>query len=118
MDRLRHMLDKKVQLSYGKKYPISDEFIRVECFNGSETIFLGFHSFLPKKPEVAKRVYKKMLNESKHNHEEKLNVMILGIDTVSRLNFHRLMKKSKRTLDKLGGIEFLGYNKVGKLKIN
>ena len=103
----------KVRFSFGERYAISDEFIRVECFYGISN-YSEYHSFLPKKPEVLERVHMKMLNESKHNHEEKLNVMILGIDTMSRLNFHRLMKKSKQTMEKLGGIEFFGYNKVGK----
>ena len=100
----------KVLLSFGGKYLISDEFIRVECLYESSATYLEFHSFLPKKPEVLTRV----LNESQKNQGEKLSVMILGIDTMSRLNFHRLMKKSKLTLEKIGGIEFFGYNKVGK----
>ena len=105
---------KNFHLSYGQKYLISDEFIQVQCSNGLKN-YSEYHSFLPKKPEVLKRVHNKILFESKKNKDAKLNVMILGVDTLSRLNFHRLMKKSKRTLDKLGGIEFLGYNKVGKL---
>ena len=113
-DLEQRVLDTKVNITSGEKYPISDEFIRVQCFYGSETNYSEYHSFLPEKPEVLERVHMKILNESQKMQEDKLNVMILGIDTLSRLNFHRTMKKSKRTLEKLGGIEFLGYNKVGK----
>ena len=104
----------KVELSYDEKYLILDEFIQVQCFYGFKNQS-EYHSFLTKKPEVLKRVQKQTSNENEKMQEAKLNVMILGIDTLSRLNFHRTMKKSKRTLDKLGGIEFYGYNKVGKL---
>ena len=104
----------KIELSYGQKYLILDEFIHVECSNGLKN-YSEYHSFFPKKPEVLRRVQKRIRHESENMQEAKLNVMILGIDTLSRLNFHRTMNKSKQTLDKLGGIEFFGYNKVGKL---
>ena len=106
--------DKRVQLSFGEKYLISDEFIQVQCVYGLKN-HSEYHSFLPKKPKVIERVQKKIFYNSEMNQEEKLNVMILGIDTLSRLNFHRTMKKSCKTLYKLGGIELFGYNKVGKL---
>ncbi|XP_037297818.1 uncharacterized protein LOC115448259 [Manduca sexta] len=41
------------------------------------------------------------------------NVLIMGIDAVSRLNFYRTMPKTLNYLKKKGAIEFLGYNKVG-----
>ena len=107
-------LDTQVELSHGEKYPILDEFIQVQCFYGFKTVYSEYHSFLPKKPEVLKRIQRQILNNSKKTEENKMNVMILGIDSLSRINFHRTMKKSKRTLDKLGGIELVGYNKVGK----
>ena len=110
----RFLNEKKVNISYGKKFLISDEFIQVECSDGSDK-YLEYHSFLPKKQEVLERVHLNIMNESQNNQEDKLNVMILGIDTLSRLNFQRTMKKSSKTLKNLGGIEFFGYNKVGKL---
>ena len=102
----------KVQLSCGEKYLISDEFIGVQCFYGLQK-YSEYHSFLPKKPEVLKRLKKRFLKKSEQ--ENKMNVMILGIDSLSKLNFHRTMKKSSETVNKLGGIEFHGYNKVGKI---
>lgn len=40
--------------------------------------------------------------------------MILGIDSVSKLNFHRMLKTSLKTIiEDLDGIEMHGYNKVG-----
>lgn len=45
---------------------------------------------------------------------KKLNVLIIGLDSVSRLNFHRQMPLTLAFLqNKLEAIEFLGYYKVG-----
>ncbi|CAG7829228.1 unnamed protein product [Allacma fusca] len=40
------------------------------------------------------------------------NVVIIGLDSVSRFHFHTLMPKTKQALDELGSIEMLGYMKV------
>ena len=103
----------KKKLSYGERYPITDEFILVECIYGFNKSYSEYHIFLPEITEVLERV-QSFMNESEKSQENKLNVMILGIDSLSRLNFHRTMQKTSETLDVLGGIEFLGYNKVGK----
>ncbi|KAK5646629.1 hypothetical protein RI129_005093 [Pyrocoelia pectoralis] len=84
---------------------ITDEFVRVSCtFNKSE-VYKDFFSFVPLKPEVAKF---SVLQAP----PEKLNVLIIGLDSVSRVNFHRQMPKTLKVLQKMGAIEFLGYNKV------
>lgn len=41
-----------------------------------------------------------------------VSVMILGLDAVSRLNFHRHMPKTSALLSELGNVEMIGYNKV------
>uniref|UniRef100_A0A2A4JGG1 Sulfatase N-terminal domain-containing protein n=1 Tax=Heliothis virescens TaxID=7102 RepID=A0A2A4JGG1_HELVI len=41
------------------------------------------------------------------------NVIVLGIDAVSRLNFYRTMPKTVSFMKDYGAIDFLGYNKVG-----
>ena len=43
------------------------------------------------------------------------SVHVIGLDSVSRLNFHRLMPRTRSFLRReLGAIEFLAYNKVGR----
>lgn len=45
---------------------------------------------------------------------KKLNVIVIGLDSVSRMNFHRQMPKTRTFLDKkLNAIEFFGFNKIG-----
>ncbi|KAL1484245.1 hypothetical protein MTO96_032683 [Rhipicephalus appendiculatus] len=47
--------------------------------------------------------------------ERPVNVLVLGIDSTSRMNFDRHMKKTRRLLtEELFAFEFLGYNKVGE----
>lgn len=65
-------------------------------------LYIDFHSFFPKngEPKVERQ-------------EDDYNVMILGIDSVSKLNFHRMLNLTAKTiLDDLGGIEMQGFNKV------
>lgn len=39
-------------------------------------------------------------------------MMVIGVDSVSRLNFHRQLTRTRKTLRSLKAIEFFGYNKV------
>lgn len=39
------------------------------------------------------------------------NVLLLGMDSTSRLNFHRFMSKSVQVLKEIGAIEMVGYTK-------
>ncbi|XP_043482909.1 uncharacterized protein LOC122511608 [Leptopilina heterotoma] len=89
---------------------ILDEFVKVECSRNNETIYQDYHAFLPRKSKVEERIEKVMKNREK-NH---LSLLIIGLDSVSRLNFHRMMPKSVKALQDLGAVEMLGYNKVGE----
>lgn len=101
-----------IDVKYGKVVPfhlstnVNDEFVRVKCFfNGHK--HTDFHSFVPKKKPMSN------LNTQRAIHDEKLNVYILGIDSLSRLHFHRKMPKtSEYLLKELKAIEYFGYNKL------
>lgn len=92
-------------LHFGQRTKIDAEYVQVLCENGNlSNLFVDFHSFFPKQSQEAKVVDK----------PQKYNVMILGIDSVSKLNFHRMLNTSSKTvLDDLEAIEMHGYNKVG-----
>ncbi|KAK6625152.1 hypothetical protein RUM43_005443 [Polyplax serrata] len=45
--------------------------------------------------------------------DNKLNVIIIGIDSVSKLNMRRIMPKTLRYLQERSWIELNGYNKIG-----
>lgn len=91
-------------LFYGHRVKIDSEYIQVFCENSNQTqIYIDFHTFFPTS----------VRNENEEN--EKYNVMILGIDSISKLNFHRMMNITAKTIIKdLEGIELHGYNKASK----
>lgn len=91
---------------------INDEFIRVECQSSNETIYKDYFSFVPRKLNVEERCRQKSREFSSTNEKKKLSVLIVGIDSVSRLNLHRSMPQTIAFLDKIGAIELLGFNKV------
>jgi hypothetical protein len=95
-------------LHIGNRVRITSEFIQVFCENHNQTqIYLDYHSFFPEKNP--------MQNDEKHAEAEpeKYNVMIFGIDSVSKLNFHRMLNETSNTLlNELNAIELHGYNKI------
>ncbi|KAJ8676022.1 hypothetical protein QAD02_011808 [Eretmocerus hayati] len=46
--------------------------------------------------------------------KRRLSVLMLGIDSVSRLNFHRSMPLTREYLEERGWLELRGYNKMGE----
>jgi hypothetical protein len=80
---------------------ITDEFIKVTCHVNNTVIYNDFFSFVPIKTEKTKFEI------------TPLNILIIGIDAVSRLNFHRQMPRTVEYLKNITAVELLGYNKVG-----
>jgi hypothetical protein len=101
------------QLHYGQRTRIDGvEFIQVVCENGNQTqIYNDFHSFFPTPTNTNNNNNNIDVKESQ---KKKYNVMILGIDSVSRLNFHRMFNSTAKVVfEELGAIEMHGFNKVG-----
>ncbi|XP_065164171.1 uncharacterized protein [Atheta coriaria] len=113
--------DKKVQydeqchLVEGSAYVHPDEeFLRVKCQYDSNEIYKDFFSFVPiKNDSRAIPIVKNNTTNTTQPTSERLNVLVIGIDAVSRLNFHRQMPKTAFYLEKLNAVELLGYNKIG-----
>ncbi|XP_048484225.1 uncharacterized protein LOC119694476 [Plutella xylostella] len=83
---------------------VTREFARVTCLSADATVYDDFHLFaLPREPERRR-------NDSA---APDYNVIVMGVDGVSRLNFHRTMPKTLAYIKSKGAIELLGYNKVG-----
>lgn len=94
-------------LHFGQRSKIESEFVQVFCENSNQSqLYVDFHSFFPKHFEETKA--------KPSDKPRKYNVMILGVDSVSKLNFHRMLSNTSRTvLEELDAIELHGYNKVG-----
>ncbi|CAH1786940.1 unnamed protein product [Owenia fusiformis] len=98
------------QTKFKQDVHLKVEYIKVKCYDrNGKTIYKNFHAVVFEKQQVE--------DECKRNtveRNEKLNIVLLGVDSVSRLNFMRLMPKTRRFIEEeLNGFELTGYNKVG-----
>lgn len=107
-------VDDRVQ--YGKCITFTDyievtnEFVKVSCVYKHRKLYEQFFLFARKKTILS---YNEDSMEIHPNQTNSYNVIVLGIDAISRLNFYRTMPKTMAYLKKKGAIELLGYNKVG-----
>ena len=95
--------------------PPRDEFLRVHCYSLSEgKISTNFHATVTPKENVEKRSDLRFAyHKEKKRPKETYNVHMIGVDSVSRLNFIRQMKQTRQFLHKdLEAFEMSGYNKV------
>lgn len=101
---------------YGDIVQVRDEFVRVTCVYGTAgEIYVDYHYFvpLPKLNSTHNRNLDEDETPVKESGHNKMNVLIIGIDSVSRLNFHRQMHRSADViLKQFKAIELFGYNKV------
>ncbi|XP_026487707.2 uncharacterized protein LOC113394568 [Vanessa tameamea] len=96
-------------IEFSNHIEVMNEFVRVTCNFKESIIYEQFFLFAPKKPFVS---FKDEFSEMQMN-QTSFNVVIMGIDAISRLNFYRTMPKTLAYLKKKGAIELFGYNKVG-----
>ncbi|CAH0726077.1 unnamed protein product, partial [Brenthis ino] len=96
-------------IEFSNYIEVMNEFVRVACYYREKFIYDQFFLFAPKKPFVT---FKDEYSEIPQN-QTAYNIIIIGIDAISRLNFYRTMPKTLSFLKKKGAIEFYGYNKVG-----
>ncbi|XP_063226168.1 uncharacterized protein LOC134532993 isoform X2 [Bacillus rossius redtenbacheri] len=94
------------------------EFILVKCHseqaiasgkNKRKEVYSNMHAVVPIKEEVK---WKLETNKSS-KHPRRLSVLLLGLDSISRLNMIRKMPKTVSYLTQTGWVELKGYNKVG-----
>ncbi|CAG4944113.1 unnamed protein product [Colias eurytheme] len=93
-------------IEFSASIEVINEYVKVSCVHEYITIFEQFFAFTPKKPLFNR-------NDDFIENPTAYNVIVIGIDAISRLNFHRTMPKTLGFLRKRGAIELLGYNKVG-----
>ncbi|XP_064637064.1 uncharacterized protein LOC135493574 isoform X2 [Lineus longissimus] len=94
---------------------VLSEFIRIACFGeNGDMIYTNFHAFIQDKSLMDDRAnlqFDAFINREKP--KETMNVLMVGLDSMSRLNFIRQMPKTREfLLNTLGAVEMAGYNKV------
>ncbi|XP_050512127.1 uncharacterized protein LOC126888178 [Diabrotica virgifera virgifera] len=102
------------KISYSKhcqtfvnKTEVKQEFIKVKCSYNNRRIYKDMFVFVPIKnlSDTQKDLDK---------NDDYLNILVIGLDSISRLNFHRQMPKSVNYLKQIGAVEMIGYNKIGE----
>lgn len=95
--------------------PAQAEFILVKCKRISnkkpEVVYTNGHALVRKKPDVTAR-FKNSDGNGTENKTRPLSVLLIGIDSISRLNLIRAMPNTAQYLYDTGWMELKGYNKV------
>lgn len=95
-----------------------EEFTLVRCFKTTKrgtkrNVYKNTHAVVPLKREVELKL-NKYNSERSTVDKKRLSILVLGLDSVSRLNLLRTMPKTVHYLRHNGWVELLGYNKVGE----
>ncbi|XP_031636443.1 uncharacterized protein LOC116349218 isoform X2 [Contarinia nasturtii] len=89
--------------------PSALEFIFVKCESMGRTVYKNAHAIIRERSNIRKRL-NNFKEKSKNNRP--LSVLMLSIDSVSRLNLIRAMPKTAQHLYDTGWFELQGYNKI------
>ncbi|KAH8380553.1 hypothetical protein KR009_011363 [Drosophila setifemur] len=101
--------------------PNSAEAFMVKCDSSGKKIYINGHATIPVKEAVEQRLQAAALGDSKRKRVDKNkdkdkqrppSVLMLGIDSISRLNLIRAMPKTAQYLYDNEWFELAGYNKV------
>lgn len=82
---------------------VEHEFVNIDCFYSDRVIYSDFFLF---------KYHGGITPDASHSRES-YNILILGLESMSRLNFHRTMPLTSEFLKQRGVVELLGYSKVG-----
>ncbi len=102
-------------VAFRKHVTMTSDFGRFTCFDQSgDLVYVNFHACVRYKPEVERKCKARFEQyKSLEQRNEVYNFLLLGLDSVSRLNYLRHMRKTRQfLLDELQGVELQGYNKV------
>ena len=91
------------------------EFLRVACFGKrGHMLYANFHALVaPKQETEATRDEQFKAFKQRPDIQDVFDFLIVGVDSVSRLNFIRQMPQTRRYLiEQLEAVELKGYNKV------
>ncbi|XP_065288706.1 uncharacterized protein [Dermacentor albipictus] len=107
----RYNLSAPRQLTFGQ--PLKVHHAIVNCFHNHQEVLVQHVPLVPVSPELERKLER--LQETPGNSEAaRLNVLMVGVDSISNLNFERHMPRTKAFLkDVLGAVQLHGYTKIG-----
>ncbi|KAJ9586372.1 hypothetical protein L9F63_019994 [Diploptera punctata] len=97
--------NQKVYLSSEKEYVL----VKCKDKSNNKEVYKNMHAVVQVKQEVKDKIEKVGTND-----KTRLNILVLGLDSISRLNLLRTMPKTVAHLRRKGWLELQGYNKVGE----
>lgn len=83
----------------------------VKCKAKGKTVYTNTHAIIRERPNIRQRLDD--FERKVENKTRPLSVLMLSIDSISRLNLIRAMPKTAQHLYDNGWFELQGYNKVG-----
>ncbi|KAH7967445.1 hypothetical protein HPB49_024868 [Dermacentor silvarum] len=95
--------------------PVEAEYVQISCKANGSLLFEDYF-FVPRPKKRNGSFHGPTSNDaaSSLNMNSSMNVLILGVDSTSRLNFNRQMKRTRKFLkEELVAFEYLAFNKVG-----
>lgn len=103
--------------SFNSSVNITDEFIIVKCAtkHRKKEVYKNAHAIVQVREEVRTRLDNAAKNRTKSSGRDStrpLSILLIGVDSVSRLNSLRTMPKTRSYLNSLGWTELKGYNKI------
>ncbi|XP_064605864.1 uncharacterized protein LOC135470754 [Liolophura sinensis] len=99
-------------VKFEKDFKVSDDFLSVSCYNQTnKEIYKNCYAFaVPKNVSEENRT---VVSAPVIDSQPPPNVLLVGVDSMSRLNMIRQLNKTYHFLtETLGSVEFHGYNKV------
>ena len=82
-------------INFTDQIDVSNEFVRVNCYSGTDSLqYTNFFSFVHLKKEVEKRC-KENFQKFENSRKEHLSILMLGVDSISRINMMRYITKTR-----------------------
>uniref|UniRef100_A0A1A9WTF2 Uncharacterized protein n=1 Tax=Glossina brevipalpis TaxID=37001 RepID=A0A1A9WTF2_9MUSC len=86
--------------------------ILVNCRVNRKQVYRNGHPLMPERQDIRERLDTWNKYDKIHNHEKPPSVLMLGIDSISRINLIRAMPKTAQYLYDNEWFELSGYNKI------
>ncbi|XP_067948485.1 uncharacterized protein [Watersipora subatra] len=104
----------KKRFKFKDRAVIKKPFIKVYCYSSNNSlIYQNLHATTPTKNYLKHLKENLLIRHKRMGYLERLNVLMVGLDSVSRLNFYRQFPKTLSVLkERLSAYELYGYNKV------
>ncbi|KAJ8938629.1 hypothetical protein NQ314_011409 [Rhamnusium bicolor] len=93
---------------FSNSVQLEGDIVMVECYNKTTLVYENVHN-----PIIISNLSKKKISQrAPPSYVTPISVLIVVIDSISRLNLERTMPNTKNVLLANGFTEFVGYNKI------